>query len=95
MDSKALPVDVCVGPDAENGAYVDTFSFGETLTFEGVLPAGTYYFAVYLDDGSAGNACEGDPVMSLGPVEISAGADVFAIATHGANNSPTVRAVVR
>jgi hypothetical protein len=23
--------------------------------------AGTYYFAVYLDDGNPGNACEGDP----------------------------------
>jgi hypothetical protein len=89
----ALPVDVCVGTDPTNDAYAFTFSFKDTV--ETSLPAGTYYFAVYLDDGNPGNACEGDPVMSLGPVAIPAGADVFVIATLGAHKTPTLRAVVR
>jgi hypothetical protein len=90
---KALPVDVCVGTDSTDDAYAFTFSFKDTL--ELTLPTGTYYFAVYLDDGAAGNACEGTPVMSLGPVTIPGGADVFVMATLGAHKTPTLRAVVR
>lgn len=80
---KALPVDVYV-----NGNPVFTFSFGESRSFVGVLPAGNYYIEVKL-------AGTGTTVMTLGPTDIPAGANVSLRATLGAGKTPTLRAVIR
>lgn len=80
---KDLPVDVYVYKEGEFLASF-TFSFRDTLPFE--LPAGEYYIEVKLG---------GDIIMTLGPVEIPAGANVRIIATLGAGKAPTLRAVVR
>ena len=78
---KALPVDVYA-----NGEYVFSFNFGES--FSDSLPAGEYSIEVKLAETEV-------VVMSLGPTEIPAGADVSIRATLGADKSPTLRVVVK
>ena len=78
---KALPVDVYV-----NGGKAFSFSFGES--FLASLPAGEYFIEVKLADTDT-------TVMSLGPTEIPAGADVSIRATLGADKAPTLRVVVK
>ena len=78
---KSLPVDVYV-----NGNYAFTFSFRDRIATS--LPAGTYTITVFL----AGTDTQ---VMSLGPVEIPAGANVSILATLGAQKAPTLRARIK
>ncbi len=85
---KELPVDVCV-----NGGYAFTFEFKDVI--ETSLPADTYTFTVFLDDGMEGSNCSGDPVMSLGPVPIPAGVDVDVRARLSAGKTPILDAKVR
>jgi hypothetical protein len=77
---KDLEVDVYA-----NGGYAFRFSFGESKSLQ--LPAGNYFIEVKL----AGTQTV---VMSLGPVEIPAGANVSIRATLGAGKTPTLRAVI-
>jgi hypothetical protein len=73
---KALPVDVYV-----NGAKaISNFTFGEKV--ETSLPAGWYTITVFLTDGTP------LPSMTVGPVEIPAGADVAIKARLDANDTP-------
>ena len=78
---KGLPVDVYV-----NGEKAFTFSFGESVSTS--LPAGTYSIMVKL-------AGTDTVVMSLGPVEIMADANVTLRATLGAEKAPTLRAKIK
>lgn len=77
---QALPVDVYV-----NGAYVFTFEFGEDYSTE--LPADTYTIDLKLANTST-------TVMSLGPVDIPADADVTIRATLSAEKTPTMQASI-
>jgi hypothetical protein len=78
---KALPVDVYV-----NGQKAFTFGFGDSFSAE--LPAGIYSIDVKL-------AGTNTTVMSLGPVEIPAGADVTIKAQLSANKTPTLHVNVK
>ncbi len=64
----ALPVDVCV-----NDGYAFTFEYGDKV--KTTIPAGEYTFDVYL---AADKDCAGDPVLSAGPAELTAGSKVVA-----------------
>ena len=78
---KELPVDVYVN----GGLAIPGFTFGQVVETE--LEAGTYTIVVTL-------AGTDDVVMSLGPVEIPAGADVSIRATLG-SEGPTLRAKIK
>ena len=78
---KALPVDVYV-----NGGKAFTFSFGES--FSASLPAGNYFIEVKL-------AGTDTTVMSLGPADIPAGADVNIKAKLGAGKTPVLKLKVK
>ena len=78
---KALPVDVYL-----NGGYAFTFSFGESVSTS--LPAGNYFIEVKL-------AGTDTTVMSLGPTDIPAGADVNIKAKLSAGKTPVLKVKVK
>ena len=78
---KALPVDVYV-----NGGKAFTFSFGES--FSASLPAGNYFIEVKLAGTDA-------TVMTLGPADIPAGADVTIRATLSGGKTPVLKANIK
>jgi hypothetical protein len=78
---KDLPVDVYI-----NGGYAFTFSFKDIVSTS--LPAGEYNIMVKL-------AGTDTVVMSLGPVDIPAGADVGIRAKLSADKTPTLKAQVK
>jgi hypothetical protein len=78
---KALPVDVYV-----NGNNTFTFSFGES--FSASLPADTYTIEVKLADTNT-------TVMTLGPADIPAGADVTIKATLSGGKTPVLKLKVK
>lgn len=78
---KALPVDVYL-----NGGYAFTFSFGESVSTS--LPAGNYYIEVKL-------AGTNTTVMTLGPADIPAGADVTIRATLSGGKTPVLKANIK
>ena len=78
---KALPVDVYL-----NGDYAFTFSFGES--FSASLPADTYFIEVKLADTNT-------TVMTLGPADIPAGADVNIKAKLSAGKTPVLKLKVK
>ena len=78
---KALPVDVYL-----NGGYAFTFSFGES--FSASLPADNYYIEVKLAGTNA-------TVMTLGPADIPAGADVSINATLSGGKAPVLKANIK
>lgn len=80
---KDLPVNVYV-----NGALtIPDFMFGESISTS--LEAGTYTITVTLADGTP------LPSMDLGPVDISAGADVDIKAKLSANKTPILKVKVK
>jgi len=78
---KALPVDVYL-----NGGYAFTFSFGESVSTS--LPAGNYFIEVKL-------AGTNTTVMTLGPADIPAGADVTIRATLSGGKTPVLKANIK
>ena len=78
---KALPVDVYL-----NGGYAFTFSFGES--FSASLPADNYFIEVKL-------AGTNTTVMTLGPADIPAGADVTIKATLSGGKTPVLKANIK
>jgi len=78
---KALPVDVYL-----NGGYAFTFSFGESVSTS--LPADTYFIEVKLADTNT-------TVMTLGPADIPAGADVTIRATLSGGKTPVLKAKIK
>jgi len=78
---KALPVDVYL-----NGGYAFTFSFGESISTS--LPAGNYFIEVKL-------AGTNTTVMTLGPADIPAGADVTIRATLSGGKTPVLQANIK
>lgn len=78
---KALPVDVYL-----NGGYAFTFSFGESVSTS--LPAGNYFIEVKL-------AGTNTTVMSLGPADISAGADVDINAQLSTGKTPVLKVKIK
>jgi len=78
---KALPVDVYL-----NGGYGFTFSFGESVSTS--LPAGNYFIEVKL-------AGTNTTVMTLGPADIPAGADVTIRATLSGGKTPVLKANIK
>jgi hypothetical protein len=78
---KALPVDVYV-----NGGKAFTFSFGESVSTS--LPAGNYFIEVKL-------AGTDTTVMSLGPANIPAGADVNIKAKLSGGKTPILKLKVK
>lgn len=77
---QALPVDVYV-----NGAFVFTFEFGDDFSAE--LPADIYTIDVRLANTKT-------TLMTLGPVDIPADADVTLSATLGADRTPILQASI-
>jgi hypothetical protein len=80
--SKDLPVDIYVNGDLA----IPGVEFKDRI--ETSLPAGEYTFAVNL-------AGTDTTVMSFGPAEIPAGADVSVHAKLGAKKAPTLKVKVR
>jgi len=78
---KALPVDVYL-----NGDYAFTFNFGESVSTS--LPADNYFIAVKLAGTDA-------TVMTLGPADIPAGADVTIRATLSGGKTPVLKANIK
>ncbi|UCH59551.1 MAG: DUF4397 domain-containing protein [Anaerolineales bacterium] len=78
---KALPVDVYINDD-----YVFTFEFGDSVSTS--LEAGSYKIDVKL-------AGTDTTVMSVGPVDIPAGADVNIKAKLSANKTPTLKVKIK
>ena len=78
---KALPVDVYL-----NGDYAFTFSFGESVSTS--LPADIYFIEVKL-------AGTNTTVMTLGPADIPAGADVTIRATLSGGKTPVLKAKIK
>ncbi len=78
---KALPVDVYL-----NGSYGFTFSFGESVSTS--LPAGNYFIEVKL-------AGTNTTVMSLGPADIPADADVTVNAKLSAEKTPVLKVKIK
>ena len=78
---KALPVDVYL-----NGGYAFTFNFGESVSTS--LPAGNYFIEVKL-------AGTNTTVMTLGPADIPAGADVTVRATLSGGKTPVLKANIK
>lgn len=85
---KGLPVDIYVNTMPGAGdAFVEDVTFKTRL--EGVeLPAGEYAFYVTLADTTT-------TIMSFGPADIPAGADVFVHAKLGANKTPELKVRVK
>ena len=84
---KELPVNVFVYKDGAHLATIEDFRFKDR--FEAPLPAGEYLIMVELTDGTP------LPTMTLGPVEIPAGAEVSIHAKLGAGKAPILKAMVR
>ena len=81
--SKALPVNVYI-----NGALaIPGFEYGDSITTK--LRAGTYTITVALTDGTP------LPSMTLGPVDLSADADVIINAKLTSDKTPILFAAVR
>jgi len=78
---KALPVDVYL-----NGDYAFTFNFGESVST--ALPADNYFIEVKLAGTDA-------TVMTLGPADIPAGADVTIRATLSGGKTPVLKANIK
>ena len=78
---KALPVDVYL-----NGDYAFTFNFGESVSTS--LPADNYFIEVKLAGTDA-------TVMTLGPADIPAGADVTIRATLSGGKTPVLKANIK
>lgn len=79
--SKELPVTATVNLDGEDIAELD-LSFGDVINAD--LPAGVYTITVTSEE--AGPL----PSMTVGPVEIPAGADVRLQARLGAGKTPII-----
>jgi hypothetical protein len=81
--AKDLPVNVYI-----NGALaIPGFEFGDSIST--AMRAGTYTITVTLADGTP------LPSMTLGPVELPAGADVIINAKLSANKTPILFAIVK
>ena len=78
---KALPVDVYL-----NSVHAFTFSFGDSVSTS--LPAGNYFIEVKL-------AGTNTTVMTLGPADIPAGADVTIRATLSGEKTPVLKANIK
>lgn len=78
---KALPVDVYV-----NGTNAFSLNFKDAVSTS--LPAGVYTFEVNLSGTST-------TVMSFGPADIPAGAEVRVLATLSADKTPTLKVNVK
>lgn len=81
---KDLMVDVYA-----NGGKAFTFSFGQTV--ETSLPAGNYFIEVKLSPSEAGDG----NVMTLGPVDIPAGASVSIRAQLSGGKTPSLKAIIK
>jgi len=81
--SKELPVDVSIYKDGAVIAYLNDFTFGERIN--ATLPAGEYKIEVFSQE--LGTIV---PSMTLGPVEIPAGADLVIRAGLGAGKTPVL-----
>jgi hypothetical protein len=80
---KALPVNVFI-----NGALaIPGFEFGDKVVTD--LPAGNYTITVELMDGTP------LPSMTVGPVDVDAGADLIFNAKLSAGQTPIIRVVAR
>lgn len=85
---KALPVDVYVNTVPGEGApAIEDFTFKTRI--EGIkLPAGDYTFYVTLADQTT-------PIMTFGPANIDAGADVSVHAKLSAGKTPSLKVKVK
>jgi hypothetical protein len=79
--SKELPVNVTIYKDGAPIAFLNDFTFGERVN--ATLPAGEYKVEVFSQE--LGVIV---PSMTLGPVEIPAGADLVIRAVLGAGKTP-------
>jgi hypothetical protein len=80
---KALPVNVFIN----GGLAIPGFEFGDKVVTE--LPAGTYTITVELLDGTLLSS------MTVGPVDVDAGADLIFNAKLDANKTPVIQVVSR
>jgi hypothetical protein len=81
--SKDLPVDITVYKDGAVLAYINDFTFGER--FAAPLPAGEYKIEVFSQE--LGTIV---PSMTLGPVNIPAGADLLIRAQLSGGKTPVL-----
>jgi len=85
--SKDLPVDITIVKDGELLTVIEGFRFGDKISTP--LPAGEYLITV--ESQEAGPL----PSMTVGPVDIPAGVDLFLNARLSANKTPIVAVVVK
>jgi hypothetical protein len=85
--SKDLPVNITIEKDGEFLATISNFRFGDSI--DASLPAGTYLITV--ESVEAGPL----PSMTVGPVDIPAGVELFLNARLSANKTPIVAVVVK
>ncbi len=82
-----LPVNINIYKDGDFLATIEDFRFREII--DTMLPAGNYYIQVTFPDGTP------VPGLELGPVDISAGANVLVVATLNKAGNPTLAVRVR
>ena len=85
--SKDLPVNITIVLDGEELPVIEDFRFGDKISTS--LPAGEYLITV--ESVEAGPL----PSMTVGPVDIPAGAELFLNARLSANKTPIVAVVVK
>ena len=85
LEARDLPVDIWVNGEP----FLTNVTFGTSARQE--VPAGQYNIEIYF---AGSDPAEDDPIMSLNAM-LEAGSKVDLIATLGARQSPTLRAVVR
>jgi hypothetical protein len=85
--SKDLPVNITIVLDGEEFTVIENFRFGDKLSTP--LPAGEYLITV--ESVEAGPL----PSMTVGPVDIPEGVELFLNARLSANKTPIVAVVVK
>lgn len=85
--SKDLPVNITIVKDGEQLAVIEDFRFGNTISTS--LPAGNYLITV--ESVEVGPL----PSMTVGPVDLPEGIDLFLNARLSAGKTPIVAVVVK